>query len=543
MIRIHGQPAGHGTLIEVLADRAARAPQRFALEIAGTPLTLGEWEARSSAVAANLHRLGVRKGDRVATLLHNHVAQVLIWFGAAKIGAIWCPFNVALVGEDLRYTLLDSGPRVLVVDAETAPAVAALNEPTLVQMHRFTVDEPSADTGLLPFGELLASGAARPDVLVAPSDPAVIIYTGGTTGMPKGVVLPHFAYVAGGFRYCEFWEPHSGDVHYTALQLFHAGCQHGAVLAPLFGGIPAYIDRWFSARAFWRRVRETRATLIDPLGTMLAVLCKQPPDLLDRVHEVRCCWFATAHLPKSILEEFQKRFGVRLRPGSYALSESGGNYTISQRLHDPEHPEGACGKPWGWAEVCIADELDQPLQPGEVGEILLRPTIPYTFMLHYHNKPEVTSRALRNQWLHTGDYGWVDPRGYLFFKGRQAHWLRRRGENISAFEVESIVAQYPGVAEVAVLGVPSELGEEDVKAFVIPSLEHCIDPAQLWRWCVERMTRFKVPRFIEIVDDFPRSAAKREVQREKLRALGNANAWDSEAPGNTRRSTERLERT
>jgi crotonobetaine/carnitine-CoA ligase len=528
MISIHGKPAEFVSVLQALQQAARERGDAHAIEVSGVKLSFKEWLAGAEAVAAQLAALGVEKGDRVATVMHNHAALLFVWFGAWRLGAIWSPLNVALKGEDLRYTLRDCDPRVLIVDAQTLDGVAALRDAKIESLPRFVVESDSRE-GFRPFAELLAAAPLAPEVPIGPDDPAVITYTGGTTGLPKGVVLPHFAYVAGGYRYREFWQPVAGDVHYTVLQLFHVGCQHGAVLAPLFAGITSVIDRWFSASNYWPRVRETRATLIDPLGTMLAILNKQPEGPLDRQHRVRCCWFATAHLPVSIRDQFEQRFGVSLRPGSYAQSETGGNYVVSQRLDDPEHPKGACGKPWGWAELRIVDEFDNPVPPGTVGEIVLRPVVPYTFMLGYHNKPEVTRKALRNQWFHSGDQGWLDENGYMFFRGRAAYWLRRRGENISAFEVESIIAEHPAVSEVAVVGVPSELGEEEVKAFIIVAPDTELEPAALVAWCDQRMTRFKVPRFVEFVADFPRSAAKREVLREVLRARGNAASWDRQA--------------
>ena len=186
------------------------------------------------------------------------------------------------------------------------------------------------------------------------------------------------------------------------------------------------------------------------------------------------------------------------------------------------------GHPNGWSTIGILDDHDGELPAGAVGRIAMRPTIPYTFMLGYHNNPAKTVETWRNLWLHTGDLGRLDEAGNLYFVGRQAHWLRRRGENISAHEVEGILAGHPDVVECIVTGVPSELGEEDVKAWIIARVAEP-DPLALARWCIERMAPFKVPRWFEFVTEFPRSAAKQEVERAKLRARGNDTAWDREA--------------
>ncbi len=518
---------GPRTLWDLLEERARDTPEALALTVAGQSLTYSEWRTRALRVAAGLAERGVQPGERIVTVMHNNVEQLLIWLACCRIGAVWVPLNVALVGDDLIYTLTNANPSAVVVDAETEAKVA---QAELGDVLLFSL-APVRELGFHPFGDLEAANLAPPEVDVERGDPAVIVYTGGTTGLPKGVVLPHFAYLAGGARYREFWQPRAGDVHFTVMQLYHVGCQFGAAIAPLVAGIPAVIDRWFSASGYWPRVRETAATLIDPLGTMIALLVKQPVDALDQDHRVRACWFATAHMPRSIRDTFETRFGLRLAPGSYALSECGGNYVVSGRLDDEDHPDGACGKPWGWAQLRIANPEGRPLQAGETGEILLRPTLANTFMLGYWRNPERTVECWRDLWLHTGDLGRVDEHGYLFFEGRQAHWMRRRGENVSAFEVESVLQQFPGVGEVAVVGVPSELGEDDIKAFVIPTSDAALQPEALYEWCSTKMTAFKVPRYIEIVEDFPRSATKREVERTLLRAAGHSTAWDAEAAG------------
>ena len=181
-----------------------------------------------------------------------------------------------------------------------------------------------------------------------------------------------------------------------------------------------------------------------------------------------------------------------------------------------------------WADVAVVDALDQPLEPNQIGEIVLRPRIPFCFMLRYHNNPSGTLDVMRNLWLHTGDRGFIDTNGYLFFCGREAHWLRRRGENISAYEVESIIGQYPGISELAIVGIPAELGEEDVMLFIVPEAGTKIDPVDIIYWCAERMAGFKVPRFIEFIGALPRSTAKREIERHTLRAIPNGAAWDRE---------------
>jgi crotonobetaine/carnitine-CoA ligase len=375
------------------------------------------------------------------------------------------------------------------------------------------------------FDELLAPACAPPTPVIGPGTPAMILYSGGTTGLPKGVVLPQFALVSAAYRYREVMRATPADRHFSTLPLFHAGGVELGILGPLLSDMRTTLDRRFSASTYWHRVKETGSTVLDLLGTMMTVLVQRPADPIDRSHGARITVGVTGQVPDTVPLEFERRFGLDV-VDIYGNTESGGAMLTSNQssLRAPR----LVGHPNGWSTIAILDDNDCELPAGEVGRIAMRPTIPFTFMLGYHDNPARTVEAWRNQWLHTGDLGRLDEAGNLYFVGRQAHWLRRRGENISAHEVEGILAAHPGVAECIVTGVPSELGEEDVKAWVI-ARGTPPDPVTLARWCIERMAPFKVPRYIEFVADFPRSAAKQEVERAKLRAFGNATAWDREA--------------
>ena len=231
-------------------------------------------------------------------------------------------------------------------------------------------------------------------------------------------------------------------------------------------------------------------------------------------------------VPPAVPATFTRRFGVPLVT-IYGLTEAGGAMITANRLGAAK--EGTVGRSFGWAELRIGDDNDMALPSGTIGQILLRPNFPDMFMIGYHNNPAKTLEIFRNLWLHTGDLGSLDDAGYLTFVGRQAHWIRRRGENISAYEVENVLSTYPGIAEAVVLGVPSPYGEHDIKAFIVTAPGGQIDPAALVEWCAGRLAAFKVPRFIEIVEDFPRSVTKREVERAVLQKMPNDKAWDREA--------------
>jgi carnitine-CoA ligase len=521
-INVNGSTIEWETIDALVESRGRDFPNRHALEVAGTRLTYGEIADHARRVAGNLHRMGVRKGDRVATFMPNKVEQVFTWFGTVKLGAIWVPFNGGLVGDDLAYAIDDTGPSVLVVASELRHLVDAVKVPDGMQK---IVAGDEVPAGYLPFDALLAAGDSAPAVKLGPADAAAIMYTGGTTGMPKGAVLPHFAWIAAGYRYRETYRIKPDDSHYSVLKLFHNGGLMLGIIGPMVCLIPSTIDAKFSVSNFWNRIQQTRATVIDMVGTVMVLLTQAPECAEEKDNSVRISLAPIVSVPIHIVEEFRRRFKISL-VNLYAQSEAGGIVTI---FGDPDSPKLlANGRNRGWAEISIRDERDFALPPGATGQICLRPLVAHIFMKCYHNKPQKTAETFANLWLHTGDYGHMDEDGDLFFTGRLANMVRRRGENISAHEVESVLMHHPDIAEAVILGVPSELSDDEVKAFLIAKPGMTIDPAEIAGWCRSRIAAFKVPRYIQVLDSFPRSAAKSEVERHKLRALDTTGTWDAE---------------
>ena len=511
------------TIGDLLSAKARQHGNATFVEVAGHALTYSELDRRASAFARGLRAMGVKKGDRVATFMFNAPEQLVCFFGITRLAAIWTPVNAGLVGRDLSHTLSDSGSRILVTDGENEEKVAALPAELLDQIEVFSTDRSSSAR---PFSEIEEAGTDAEDLpQVQGSDAAVILYTGGTTGLPKGVVLSQLSFVLSGVRYGDSFEVKPGERHFTTLPLFHAAALQFAIMGPLVNDMSSVIDRRFSASGYWSRVRETRANIIDPIGSMLVMLCDQLKEPEDTAHALRVCIGISGQIPPEVPEQFSSRFNVPM-VSIYGLTEGGGAMLTSNRLQ--QQAKGSVGRPHGWVELRIAGEDDQPLAPGDVGEILLRPNYPHMFMLRYHGNPEKTLENFSNLWFHTGDLGRVDDEGNLYFVGRMAHWMRRRGENISAYEIEETIRDIPGVTEVVVVGVPSELGEDDVKAFIIAEPGNRPTPEIIISFCQDRIAAFKVPRYIEFVDEFPRSVTKQEVERHVLKKLPNDSAWDRE---------------
>jgi crotonobetaine/carnitine-CoA ligase len=524
MMTVGNRSVRWGTLDALLTDKLRQRGDVPFAEVDGVSLTLRDIAERSRLLGLNLLRLGVKKGDRVASFMFNAPEQLILMFAAIRVGAVWTPVNAGLVGKDLEYTLADCAPEVLVVDAENYPKLDAIAVQQRRRLRTYVVgvDPRSGDR---PFADLVAASTAESLPDTTPEQPAIILYTGGTTGLPKGVVLTQFSLILAGVRYGETFAVKAGERHFTTLPLFHAAAQQFGVMGPLVNDMTTVIDRRFSAGNYWNRVRSTGANVIDPIGSMLGVLNLQPPSPDDRAHAVRVGIGIFGQVPPAVPQAFSARFGIPL-VSIYGLTEAGGAMITSDRL--PDQVPGSNGKTHGWAELRIADGNDLPVATGTVGQILLRPTLPHMFMLGYHNNPEKTLQSFRNLWLQTGDLGRLDEAGNLYFVGRQAHWIRRGGENVSAFEIEQILSGMPMIAEVVVVGVPSEIGEDDIKAFIITADNATVDPVAVVEWCRARMAPFKVPRYVEFVADFPRSVTKREIERAILKKMPNAGAWDRE---------------
>lgn len=526
MREIMGQEPHATNLRDLLVLRAACGDKPL-LIIRDEVLTYADADRLSNRVANRLTEHGVSIGDVVATFMYNSIAQALIWFGCAKIGAVYAPLNVSLVRDDLAYSLNDTGAKLFVLDDELAPAYNAakslLNlDPKVLVLGDTSVIE-SGDAQ--PFEDLLDGAESLPDVQVLGTDPMAIVYTGGSTSMPKGVLVSHLYYIGAAIRYAEIAQATDEDVHFANSHFFHIGGQQFAITGPLYNGMTGVMEKWFSGSRYWEVARKYGATIIDPIGTMMAVLLRQPESELDRQHKVRVgVGVASGQVRGELHRTFEKRFGAPMLE-VYAMTEVG-VLICSERVDDRR--EDSSGKPHGWADIMVVDEYDNPLPPNTVGELVLRPTQINTYMIEYVNKPAETLAAWRNLWYHSGDLGRMDEDGYVYFIGRQAHWVRRRGENVSAFEVEKALTEHPDVLDCAIVGVPSELGDEDIKAYIqVNDGALQPDPNTLVTWLKERIAYFKVPRYIEFIADFPRTMTKNEIARHELREREVGAAWDS----------------
>jgi crotonobetaine/carnitine-CoA ligase len=508
------------TIVAALAARVAADPDGDYLDFDGDQWTARRVDSESLRVARGLAAKGVGRGDRVASLIENSPAQVVLFFATIRLGAIAVPVNTAYKGDFLRHQLVDSGAKVLVIADDLAERAAEVRGPT---------DTPALEHVLRVSDLDAIDGPPIDEVAVAPSDLACLIYTAGTTGPSKGCMLSHNYVVAMSRQITRAWQRTPDDIVWTPLPLFHLNAISICVVGTLIVGGSASIARKFSVSAFWPEVRRTGATMLSMLGS-LAILIANADDHPDMAgHRLRVC--AAAPMPPDTDRIWRERFGCATFSGGFGMTEAS---LLAALPPGVENKVGAAGMLNQIEfEVAILDDEDQPVAIGDPGEICARPRHPDLMFAGYWNRPADTIAAWRNLWFHTGDLARVDDDDFLFFVDRKKDSLRRRGENISSFEMEKSLFAHPDIADCAVHAVPSPLGEDDVKVTAVRRAESTLSEEALCRWVAERVPYFAIPRYVEFRSDLPRNPVGR-VLKYQLRDEGVTPAtWDREAAGVT----------
>ena len=518
-------PWAERTLARLVQPRPGRDPDRVAVEVAGTALSWRDLNERSATLAAGLAAIGIRRGDVVHQVAGNTPGHVIRIFALARLGAIECPVNVALRGEPLRHVLTHSQAKAMMVEPAYLDRVGDALPPgqgaDLVVVPGGVAD--------LPGRRVLAEEDLPPgpagDTVVSPSDPATLLYTSGTTGRAKGVLhAHHFAFATAAVK-IGVWGLSPEDVLFSPLPLFHANARYSTLLTACVLGARAVVVERFSASRFWDQVRATGATEVGTVGTVAPILLERPEHPDDRNHRVRMLHGAGA-LPPERRAEFERRFGVRVVTG-FSMTET--SHVATTSPEDPGRYRGA-GRPVPGFRIAILDDNDRALPPGEVGEIAIRPQLPYAMLLGYHRDEPATLAAFRNLWFHTGDLGRLDSDGYLHWTDRRKDTIRRRGEMISSADVEAAASAHAAVAAAAAIAVPGDLGEDEVLLVVTARDGARIDPRALLAHCRVSLPDFAVPRYYRVVAELPRNATHK-VDKAELRRQGlTAETWDAAAP-------------
>ena len=518
---------------DVLRTRAKTHRAEAFLEFADGEISYGEVDAMADRVAQGLAAMGIGRGDHVGIMLPNCADFLYLIFALARLGAVAVPVNTAYRAELLRHVLGSSDVSTLVIDEPYAERLAPVAD-RLPGLGRVIVrtDARSEMAAMDRLGKpavrmsgLLAHGGDVPRVDVAFADLQAVMYTSGTTGPSKGAMVPHALALTCALDSLDFLD-RWGKTIYCPLPLFHAaGLWDGVLSALLSGGRIAIVER-FSASRFWDDVHRFDAQVAMSVFSMIPILLKAPPTPQDKDHPLETFYMGKSALDAALYE----RFGVRAVE-TYTSTEVG----IATASPYGEWRLGSCGQAHEERfEVAVVDEWDRMLGPGEPGELVVRPKQPFVITTGYYGRPDVTAHCFRNMWFHTGDRCWRDDDGYYYFLDRMKDAIRRRGENISAFDIECEVNMHPAVLESAAFGVPSELEDEDVKVAVVRRPGAEVDAAELAAYCAERLPGFMVPRYLEFVDELPRTPTDK-VAKHQLRAAGDhgitPRTWDRQREG------------
>ena len=464
-------------------------------------------------VANGFLSLGICKGDHVCIMLNNCPEFLYTWLGLSKIGGILVPINVAYKEQEVEYIISHSDAVAIVADRSYVSIVEAVRPRTPRLKQMIFLGEGEAP-GWTPFQKMLKyPDKLEKRVKVTGDDLSTIMYTSGTTGFPKGVMVPHKAYIYSGEGYKLWADIKENDRLFTCLPLYHANAQYYSTMGSLAADASLILVERFSASKFWEQIRKYEATIFNFIGAVLLILIKQPEHENDEDNSVRLAYGAPA-FEKSLQDRIEKRYGLKILSG-YALTEC--IFGTMQPLYGVRKDQSIGLPRWHPRfknQIKIFDDNDNEVPIGTVGELVIRnPTV----MKGYYKEPELTKKILKGGWLHTGDNAYKDEDGYFYFADRKKDVIRRRGENLSSIDVESVLNAHPKVLESAVIGVPSEFSDEEVKAYIVPKPDETIDPVDLIYWCKERLAYYKIPRYIEFRTSLPKTATLR-VEKYKLRS-------------------------
>lgn len=523
-------PLAERVAAHILKRQAQRIGARVFVTHAGHDTTYREVDAAADRVAAAFRALGALKGTRVGLLLANRVEFFHLWFGLTRIGALQVPLNTAYRSPQILHTLKRAPVPIVVVEAALAAELLAVIDQvpeveTVVVLDGAGAVRERCAKRVLEYERLLtdAAGLPVPVEQIGGADAGAVMNTSGTTGPSKGVLLSHAQQYILGRNIAQDLEARPDDVHYNFFPLFHNTAQAIITVPVLLTGARMVLVERFSASRFWPDVRAHGCTVFYYIGEILRMLLKSTTAEDSRGSKLRVGW-GIGPAPKDFLL-FQERHGVVLRTG-YGSTEGNVGVYLPHSGADP----ASVGRALPGFELRIANEHDEPLPPGQTGEILVRGTEPCTTMLGYDGDPNATLAAWRDLWFHTGDAGYLDAAGNLYFMGRVRDAIRVRGENVSAFEIEDAIAEYEGVLEVAAIAVPSELGNDDVKIVVVPAPGAVLEPQALIEHAQARLPKFAVPRYVEIVAALPKTETNK-VRKNVLRSTPfTAATWDRLGP-------------
>lgn len=488
------------TLAMMLEARVRESPNAIAVETDETILTWDEVWRHARRFSSHLHSLGIGAGDRVALLCGNSAGYLVGWFAIANVGAVTVTVNTGLVGDGLRYALAQSQPKLVLIEASLHARMEQDIAPIAGSLSMLVFE---GDRGLFA---LAGNYAPAPVHMGSGAEPMTIVYTSGTTGLPKGVVNCHTGYIESGRMMAEALDVTARDRIMIVLPLFHANPQIYAVMSAVQTGCTLIIRPKFSVSRFFDDARAFRATMFTYVGTILAMIVARVPEG-DRNHTMTRC--VGGGCTSDAWRKLQADFGIDPYE-LYGMSETAGWVSANSTR---AYRQGTCGMVRDDIELAVVDDGDRPVPVGTPGEIVIRPRQPFRILLGYWDNPAATQEASRNFWFHTGDVGRLDADGFLSFLGRRKEIIRKGGENISPAELEGVILDFEPVEDAAVVAVPDPIFGDEIKACIVA--RRPFEAEELIRFLEPRVARFMLPRYLQFLDRIPRTETEK-IQRNLL---------------------------
>ena len=532
-------PSGwHGgeqdTMLAALARAVERWPDRQWLDVLGQTYSFRDIDRLSNRLAHVLIGRGVKPGDTVVSFLDNSADAIVAWFAINKAGAISVPINTAYRGDFLRHLVTDAGASIVIAETDYAERLASIHD-AIPSVELILYRGTAPDMGVcaipcLPLDEHRGTDESPTGIDPRPADLACLIYTSGTTGPAKGCMISH-NYACNLARQSNgIYDVTEADTMWTCLPLFHFNAVAVTLMATMLVGARAAVVQRFSVSNFWPEIRRSGATIASVLGSMAVFIAKAEDNADSIAAKGQLRAVQGAPWPADVAATWRTRFGIRNQIAArlYGITEACLITSVSAEI---EVPPGSSGRRNDDFDVLIVDDDDNEVPPGMAGEVICRPRKPHVMFEGYWRRPAETVKVFRNMWMHLGDIGKIDADGWFYFLDRKKDYLRRRGENISSFEMESTFERHPAIAEVAVHAVPSEASEDDLKVTAVLREGASLSEDDLCRWSFDKVPYFAVPRYIEFRPSLPRNPVGR-VLKFQLRDEGCTPAtWDMERAG------------
>lgn len=518
-------------LIKVLEKWSKEKKEKVAVEFEGETVTYGKLYETINSVANGLTSMGVKKGQPICLMLPNCTEFLYAGYGLISAGAVMVPLNNAYKGDILIHVLNNCEAEMVIIHPSFIDRIEFVEKDlsflkTLIVCQGKNAgplkEKKRGKFSLLNFEDLLKYPVTPPPVDIHPKDLGSVMYTSGTTGLSKGGMQTHRMIYQAAVDHAMHCRLTENDIIYACLPFFHGISLGLSVGSAMSVGAKVVIST-FNLEIFWKEVKACKATYFSTVSAICNFLLMMPADD-DKNNDVRIVYSIPA--PAEVYAQFEERFGLK-------LTEAYGSTDGAVITYSPyDNPKiGTCGKVIDGYELKIVDDNDEELPTGATGEIVYRSKYPYTMSLGYYKNPQATVEAHRNFWFHSGDSGYLDEEGYLHFVDRKKDALRRRGENVSSFEIEKVVNSHECVVESAVIAVPSDVGEDDIKICILLQPGKTVKAEDLLSFCEDRMPYYMIPRYVEFMSDFPRTPVGK-VQKYKLREQGvTPNTWDAKKAG------------